>query len=295
MTFTGYCSLKDLVSFLDIGEWIVNYTLVAEYVPGSTITIPTTNSNGINTYVVKDSIKLFLNDVLVDPDDYTVDYDTNIITFDTEPSEDDKISATYYICSAYDNDDLEYYLLLGATEIEYDTRQIFRELTATDYIYNVEDGLDYTRTISSKFIELPYAPILTLTSLAVDDVSWDVDTVMVKGNKIFTTNKSPRAEFTSADEIKLTFTYGIPDDTTEQTEEQKRLLQIASEANKIATAMIMAESPLGRNVFIDNSKVTQMSKGDVRPELFNETQLRELKNRYSMYIQKLKALSVKSL
>jgi hypothetical protein len=295
MTFTGYCSLKDLVSFLDIGEWIVNYTLTNSYIALSTLTLPTTNASGINTYVIKDTVKLYANGTLIPDTNYTVNYETNIITFTTAPTTGHKITATYYISSAYDSDDLEYYLLLGATELEYDSRQIFREMTVTDYIYNVEEGLDYTGVLRSKYIDLPYSPILDLDTLEVNAVEWALDTVKIIDNKIFTTSRSPKLEFTSEDVIKLTFTYGIPDDTVDQTDEQIRLLMLASEANKIATALIMAESPLGRNVFIDNSKVTQMSKGDVRPELFNEAQLRELKTRYNDYINKLRALSSKLL
>ncbi len=295
MTFTGYCSLKELVSFLDIGEWIVNHTLVNSYIALSTLTIPTTNASGINTYVIKDTVKLYSNGTLIPDTNYTVNYDTNIITFTTPPGTGTKITITYYIASAYDTEDLEYYLLLGATEVEYDTRQIFRELKATDYVYNVEEGLDYTQIQSSKYIELPYSPILEVEDLTVNNVSWDLDNVKILGNKIFTTSKSPKSSFTSEDEIKITFTYGIPEDTTAQTDEHLRLLAIAAEANKIATAMIMAESPLGKNTFIDNSKVTQMSKGDVRPELFNESQLRDLKFRYNTYINKLKALSLSTL
>lgn len=295
MSFVGYCTLKELVSFLDIGEWIVNHTIVEEYVVGSTITLPRTNASGITTNIVKDTVKMYVNGTLRPAAEYTVNYDTGIVTFSVAPIEDDKVSATYYITSAYDNDDLEYYLLLGATELEYDTRHIFREQAVNNYSYVVDHGLDYTIGQTSKYIELPYTPILEVSALEVDGVAITLSTLKIKGNRIFPTSLSEKREFSSDQEIEISFSYGIPDDVVDQTEDQKRLLLMASEANKISTALIIAESPLGRNTFIDNSKVTQMSKGDVRPELFNEAQLRELRNRYNTLVDKLKGLSYKIL
>lgn len=293
MSFIGYCTLKELVSFLDIGEWIVNDTVIAAYQTGDVIKLTTTNANAVNTHIIRGTVKMYINNILIDEDDYVIDYDTGVVTFDTTPTADDFISATYYISSAYDSDDLEYYLTLGATEVEYDTRQIFREIAVDNYRYYVEDGLDYTKLVSAKYIELPYAPILEVAELTVDGTA--ITNYMVKDNKIFLVYNSERTEFTSQNEILISFSYGIPEDEDDQTDEHRRLLKIASEANKIATAMIMAESPLGRNTFIDNSKVTQMSKGDVRPELFNENQLRDLKLRYDTYINKLRAMSTKLL
>ena len=297
MTFTGYCSLKDLVSFLDIGEWIVNHTVSESYYSGEVLTLATTNASGINTFIIEGTVKIYVNNVEVDSDDYTLDYDTGILTISTTPALaiGDEVKATYYVSSGYDSDDLEYYLLLGATELEYDSRQIFREQTVNNFSYVVDQGLDYTIGQTSKYIELPYTPILSVSSLEVDGVTITASSLIIKGNRIFLTSSSERQTFSSEQEIEISFKYGIPEAVLDQTEEQKRLLLMAEEANKIASALIMAESPLGRNTFIDNSKVTQMSKGDVRPELFNEAQLRELRNRYNTLINKLKGLSYKVL
>jgi hypothetical protein len=297
MTFTGYCSLKDLVSFLDIGEWIVNHTVNESYTSGDVLMLETTNASGVNTFIIEGTVKIYKNDVEVDSDDYDLDYDTGILTINTTPPLDtgDEIKATYYVASGYSTEDLEYYLLLGATELEYNTRQIFREQTVNNYTYTVEEGLDYTVGHTSKYIELPYTPILEVTSLEVDGVSITLSSLIIKGNKIFTTSSSEKQEFSSDQDIEVSFKYGITDTVLDRTDEDLRLLSMASEANKISTALIMAESPLGRNTFIDNSKVTQMSKGDVRPELFNEAQLRELRNRYNLLVNKLKGLSYKVL
>ena len=290
MTFIGYCSNKELITFLDNGEWVIDFVVTSNYDSTQSHSLPMNNNNGITVYLISGMYTLYDDGVEISSDDYTINLTTGDITFSSDPVAGSTVTATYYLSEDYSNSDIEFYISLGAYELEKDTRTIFRELEVTDLSLDVNEGLDYTDISTSKYLAMPYSPILSVSSLVVDGTNVDTTTIKLKGNKIFVTDDSAVDYFTGDyDSIVISFKYGIPE--AGHTNEQSRLILLAKEANKYITTVLIAESPLGRNVLLDNSKVTQMSKGDVRPELFNEETLKALRERYTKYINKLKSLS----
>lgn len=296
MTFIGYCTTAELAKFLDIGAWQQDVSLTESYSTNDLV-INTASSNGINFHLIDGLVYIYEDGVEIPSEDYTIDLDTGAITFSEEPTEESVITATYYLVEDFSDTDLEYYVLLGAYELETDTRQKFREQTLIDYTTDVNKGLDYTiQNYNQSYLNLPYGPVLSVSSLTIDGTSITPSTLKIDGNKIFLTDTSEKSYFTGdADSVVISFKYGITDTVEDRTDEDLIKLSLAKEANKFASAMVISKSPLGQNVFFDNSKFTQMSKGDVRPETLNENLLIKIKEGYDRYINRLRAMSFYSL
>ena len=296
MAFTGYCSTAALAKFLDIGVWQQEVTLIASYATND-LSIDVTSSNGMNFHLVTGLVTLYDDGVVIATTSYTIDLETGNITFSVEPTAGSAITATYYLVEDFSDDDLDYYNMLGAYELEQDTRQKFREVALVDYTTDTNEGFDYVNYEHTQpYLELPFTPILSVSALTIDGTSVTTTKLKLKGNRIFLTNDSEAKYFTGEyNTVVVSFKYGITDTVGDRTEEDLMKLEMAEEANKFASALIISEHPLGRNVLFDNSKVSQMSKGDVRPDLFSENSTKALKDTYNMYVNKLRGLSIKTI
>jgi len=301
-------SKEGTVTLSTCDSYAVELTLVSEtttlsageiltdcwFLTANNLYLSTTSANGLKFYLIKDGYHLYENGVEISTENYTVDLNNGHITFSVDPAEGSSITADYYLVEDFSNDDLEYYITLGAYELERDTLQKFREVELIDFKTDVNEGLDYYNyNQNKKYIEFDYSPILSVSNLVVNGTSVTPNTLKIKGNKVFLTNDSEVSSLTGEhDKIIISFKYGITDTVANRTDEDLIRLQLAREANKFCAAAIMSSMPLGRNVLLDNNKTLQLSSGNVRPEIFNENLTNILRNTYEQYVAKLKSLSV---
>lgn len=290
MVFTGYCSNSELVKFLDFGGW--KQQEIASYSSAVTYKLTTTHSDGQAGYLINGLILATSAGVTIDPDDYTVNLDTGVITFSTHPADESKVIFTYYLNREFDNDDISYYILLGANKLEKDTSNVFRETTMT---YTTDGNLGYNYiefTNKTTYISLPY-PVLSVTSLTVDGVSVTPSTLKIQNNKVSLGPDSEVSYFSGeANTTTIVVKHGITDTVLDRSDEDSRYLYLAKEANKFLAAIMIYDSPIGRNVGLDNSYVVQKSDGSVRPELTVDSLLRRLETRYNELVGMMKSGTV---
>lgn len=290
MTFIGYCTTKTLAKFLGFGD-TETYS-IDSYDPLVNYILPTVSSDGVRGYIIADTFTATADGVLIDSANYTVDVDTGAITFTTHPATDSEVNINYYLNSDFSNDDLESYITLGAYDLEKKTSHKFRELTVTDYTCDVNDGYDYLNPTNKTHLELPYYPILSVSALSVNGTDVTPSTLKIKNNLICLTESSEVSEFTGdADSIVLSFVYGITDTVEDRSDEDIITLKLAGEANKYASFLSIAESPLGRNALLENSKAVSLSDGQIRPDTISDGLINKVETMYVKEISNLKAYS----
>jgi hypothetical protein len=301
MTFIGYCTTKQLAKFLDFGSY-ETYT-IDSYDRNNDYTIPTTSDDGITGYLIEDTIKITEDGVIFNPNNYSVDLDTGAIKFNTHPEDASEVKVIYYLNSTFSNDDLESYIELGAYELEEDTRQIFRELSVTDYTTDINETDNYiSYDMSDKklpnnyrfvtTIYLPYAPILSVSSLEVDGTDVTPSTLKIRNNCISLTSSSEVGYFPrDADSIVISFKYGITSIIGDRTETDRRLIKLACEANKYSAIKSMLKNPNGRNAVLENSKAVSLSGGQIRPDTIPDNMITQVNERYDELVSKLKAFN----
>lgn len=288
MTFGGYCSNAELAKFLDFGNWR-EYPIDA-YISGTTIILPTVSDDNNLTYIIDGTVSITLNGAIVDPADYSVDLETGAVVFDTEPKDGDSIVIIYYVMRGLSNEDLSYYNLMGARLLEKEVNAFYREVEVT-YTTDGNQGLDYINYINSNTIKLPYA-VTSVTELTVDGTTVDPSTLKIIGNNVSLSKESEVREFSGkADSVSIEVIHGIlePGSGEDYTEEEKRLLDIAKEANKCVSAMLIIDSLIGQNTALDNSYIVQRSDGSVRPDLTVTNELQRLEKKYTMLTSFLKS------
>ena len=285
MTFAGYCTNAELAKFLDFGNW--REFPIDSYVEGTTIVLPTVSDDGNLTYIIDGTVSVTLNGALVDVGDYSVDLDTGVVTFDSEPTEGDSIVFIYYIMRGLSNTDLSYYNLMGARLLEKEVNAFYREVEVT-YTTDGNQGLDYINYVNSNTISLPYN-VAAVESLTIDGTTVTPSTLKIIGNNIsLSTSSEVRAFSGKANSVEVKVIHGIIEED-EPSEEDLRLLDIAKEANKCISAMLIIDSLIGQNTALDNSYIVQRSDGSVRPDLTVTNELQRLEKKYTMLTSFLKS------
>lgn len=285
MTFAGYCTNSELAKFLDFGNW--REFPIDSYVEGTTIVLPTVSDDGNLTYIIDGTVSVTINGTLVDVEDYVVDLDTGTVTFDSEPKDEDTIVFIYYIMRGLSNADLSYYNLMGARLLEKEVNAFYREVDVT-YTTDGNQGLDYINYVNSNTISLPYN-VAAVESLTIDGTTVTPSTLKIIGNNISLSNSSEVKAFSGkANSVEVDVIHGIIEED-EPSEEDLRLLDIAKEANKCISAMLIIDSLIGQNTALDNSYIVQRSDGSVRPDLTVTTELQRLEKKYAMLTSFLKS------
>jgi len=285
MTFAGYCTNSELAKFLDFGNW--REFPIDSYVEGTTIVLPTESDDGNLTYIIDGTVSVTINGTLVDVEDYVVDLDTGTVTFDSEPKDGDTIAFIYYVMRGLSNADLSYYNLMGARLLEKEVNAFYREVDVT-YTTDGNQGLDYINYVNSNTISLPYN-VAAVESLTIDGITVTPSTLKIIGNNISLSNSSEVKAFSGkANSVVVDVIHGIIEED-EPSEEDLRLLDIAKEANKCISAMLIIDSLIGQNTALDNSYIVQRSDGSVRPDLTVTTELQRLEKKYAMLTSFLKS------
>lgn len=285
MTFAGYCTNSELAKFLDFGNW--REFPIDSYVEGTTIVLPTVSDDGNLAYIIDGTVSVTINGTLVDVEDYVVDLDTGTVTFDSEPKDEDAIVFIYYIMRGLSNADLSYYNLMGARLLEKEVNAFYREVDVT-YTTDGNQGLDYINYVNSNTISLPYN-VAAVESLTIDGTTVTPSTLKIIGNNISLSNSSEVKAFSGkANSVEVDVIHGIIEEG-EPSEEDLRLLDIAKEANKCISAMLIIDSLIGQNTALDNSYIVQRSDGSVRPDLTVTTELQRLEKKYAMLTSFLKS------
>lgn len=279
MTFTGYCTNAELVSFLDFGSW-TTYT-IESYDSANTYILPVTIANGLSSNLISGMISATDDGVAIPAENYTVDVTSGVIAFVTgkHPVNKSTVVFKYYLCREFTNADISYYILLGARKLELDTKKLFRE-AEVEYTTDGNEGYDYIHYTNSRTIELPYA-INTVEDLEINGVTVTPSTLKIINNKISLTPNSEVKEFSGeANSVVVTVTHGILDDS--KSLEDERFLDLAKEANKRISALMIIDSPLGRNVTLDNAYMVQKSDGSVRPDIAVDSIVKRYEDSYNM-------------
>lgn len=278
MTFTGYCSNEELVKFLDYGSW-TEY-VIDKYENTNTYILPQAIANGLSGNLISGMISATDDDVTIPTANYTVDTTTGLVTFTTHPADDSVVKFKYYLCREFTNSDISYYVLLGARKLELDVHKLFREVSVT-YTTDANEGYDYIHLKEDNVtLELPYN-IKSVTSLSIDGTSITVSTLKVINNKICLTKDSEVTKFSGeANSVVAVVKHGQAE--TSLSEEESRLLDLAKEANKRISAIMIIDSPLGRNVTLDNSYIVQKSDGSVRPDITVDSIIKRYEDSYNM-------------
>lgn len=285
MTFAGYCTNSELAKFLDFGNW--RDFPIDSYVEGTTIVLPTVSDDGNLTYIIDGTVSVTINGTLVDVEDYVVDLDTGTVTFKSEPKDEDAIVFIYYVMRGLSNADLSYYNLMGARLLEKEVNAFYREVDVT-YTTDGNQGLDYINYVNSNTISLPYN-VAAVESLTIDGTTVTPSTLKIIGNNISLSNSSEVKAFSGkANSVEVDVIHGIIEED-EPSEEDLRLLDIAKEANKCISAMLIIDSLIGQNTALDNSYIVQRSDGSVRPDLTVTTELQRLEKKYAMLTSFLKS------
>lgn len=285
MTFAGYCTNSELAKFLDFGNW--RDFPIDSYVGGTTIVLPTVSDDGNLTYIIDGTVSVTINGTLVDVEDYVVDLDTGTVTFKSEPKDEDAIVFIYYVMRGLSNADLSYYNLMGARLLEKEVNAFYREVDVT-YTTDGNQGLDYINYVNSNTISLPYN-VAAVESLTIDGTTVTPSTLKIIGNNISLSNSSEVKAFSGkANSVEVDVIHGIIEED-EPSEEDLRLLDIAKEANKCISAMLIIDSLIGQNTALDNSYIVQRSDGSVRPDLTVTTELQRLEKKYAMLTSFLKS------
>ena len=292
MTFTGYCTPAELAKFLDFGNW--REFPIQSFDTSDTYYLPLISDDNKLTYAIEGTVSATNGGVLIDPGEYTVDYETGKITWETgkEPTDGDSIVFIYYVMRGFTNADLKYYILLGARRLEKDANAVFRELTS-EYVTDGNLGYDYIHYLSDVTLQLPYN-VLSVEELNIDGTDVTVSSLKIKGNNVSLTRDSEVRYFSGkANTTYISVTHGIPDEEADRTEEQNRLVDFAKEANICISAIMMLDSPNGRNTLLDNSYVVQRSDGSVRPDLTIEAELTRYEKKYQNLLAMLQMINGK--
>lgn len=290
MTFTGYCSKADFAKFLGYGEWY-KYP-ITDYDSDSTYFLPLQSTDGLFGYLIDGMYSAVVNGTVIDPDDYTINIDTGLITFKAgkHPADESDITFYYYLNREYTDLNLEQFLLVGAYKLEKDTSRVFREVEF-EYVTDGNQGFNYVEFVNTRMIKLPYG-ILSINELTIDGTSVTPSTLKIINNYVSLTDDSEIRYFTgNANSVTISGTYGMPDDPEDQSEEDLRWLELAKMANKYISAIMLIESPSGKNTALDNSYVVQKSDGSVRPELSVENEVRAYRVAYNELLSLLRGTS----
>jgi hypothetical protein len=292
MTFTGYCSALELARFLGFGNWrsypINGYDHTQIY------TLPTVSDDGNLNYIISGSVSLMVDGVLYDADNYSVDFNTGTVTFTTRPDDESTLVFFYYINREYDDNALNYYTLLASRRLEKDSAIVLREIETT-YTTDGNQGTDYIHITNQNTLELPYN-ILSVEELIIDGQNITPSTVKIKGNTLCLTNDSEKKYFSGkADSVVANVVCGIPEEEDDHTEEQLRLLDFAKEATLCMAAIMIIDSPTGRNTRLDNDYVVQRSDGSVRPDLTVQAEMIRYEKKYSELLNLLQASTVSTI
>jgi len=310
MTLSGYCSNIDLARYLDMGIY-KTYT-ISSYDSTVTYTLsPLTSSDGTRWNLISGGFTITDDGVTFASTKYTVDLNSGLITFTpaTQPVNGSVVIVTYWLNEGFTDDDLTYFVELGAVKLEEDTRQVFREISVTnyktdgnrDYTYLYPDyryRYDINSTVttddiiqqnSNSVLYLDYGPILSVSALTVDGTAVTVSTLKLLGNKIMLTEDSEVHYFSGDhDSVTISFKYGITSTVLDRTEEDLRLLQLAKHGNILASFLQISSIPKGRNVLLDNTYVMQRSDGSVRPEMALDGWMVQVNKSYDIILRKLR-------
>jgi len=317
MALSGYCENIDLARYLDMG--IYKPQTIESYVHGTAYYLyPPTSNDGTTWEYISSGIVITDDGVTVPAANYSVDLNSGLLTFVTltKPVDGSKIEIKYWLNQGFTDTDLTYFVDLGAVKLEEDTHQVFREISVTsyktdanrDYTYVYPDyryrydiisnvsKTDIIEQTTNSILYLDYGPILSVSSLSVDGISVTPTTLKIKGNKIMLTEDSETHYFTNShDSITISFKYGITSTVLDRTEEDLRLLQLAKQANILASFLQLNSIPKGRNVIMDNMYVMQRSDGSVRPEQALDLWLASVQKNYDMILKKLRLIGMSSI
>jgi len=282
--FAGYCTNAEIVKFLDFGGYF-KYT-IPSYLSTNTYYLPLSTADGQAAYLVTGTISATDDGATISTANYSVNVTTGQITFTSHPVAGSKVDFFFYLNREYSDADLAAYVLLGAYKLEKDTQRVFRELSFS-YTIDSNYGYDYIDYVDQKTIRLPY-DVYSLSTVTVDGVTVTPSTVKIINNYISLTDSSQVSTFSGeGGSMTIAGKHGIPD--TSRTSEDDRIIAIAKEANKYISALMIINSPLGRNVSLDNSYVVQKSDGSVRPDITIENQIKTYTNIYNDLVDLLKA------
>ena len=292
MVFTGYCENSDLVKYLDFGGW---FTLsIAAYDPATDYYIPLTSfADGTSGYLINDMISGTEDGTTIVTTTYSVNLTTGLITFSTDPTTASAVVFTYYLNREISNTDISVYVLEAARMFEYNARRTFRSYSSS-YNLDATTGLTYDTYESSDYafwLALPY-DIQSITSIVVNDTTVTPATVKINGNK-FSLTEDSEVDYISGDlnSVVITVLHGITETVLDRTEEELREISMVLEANRCLAAMLIIESPKGRNITLDNSYVVQKSDGSVRPDITTNEIYIKIKQRYDDLMTSLKGSS----
>jgi hypothetical protein len=291
MSFTGYCTTAELARSLDYGNW---RDYVGTYSSADGFYLPCVSDDNNLNYIIDGTTTIYVNDVLIDTEDYTINLDTGEVTFDLTPAieDGDSVKAIYYITRGFSNETLQKYVTLAARRVEKDSCGLYREVEA-EYTTDGNEGYDYINYVNNTTIQLPW-PVLSVESLDVDGVTIDVTTLKISGSTISLTKDSGVNYFSGkANTTEIEVTHGIPDDEADRTEDQQSMYELAKEANITMATMLLLDSPIGRNTSLDNSYIVQRSDGSVRPDLTVESELTRYEKKYLELIQLLQHTTTK--
>ncbi len=279
MTFTGYCSPAELAKFLDFGNWR-DYT-IQSFSSSEAYILPTISDDNSISYIVSGTVSATNDGVTIPITDYTIDYDSGLITWaeGKTPADGSNLVFFYYVMRGFSNADLEYYILLGARRLEKDANAVYRELTS-EYVTDGNLGYDYVHYVDSVTLQLPYN-VLSVEELIINNTNVTPSTLKIMGSYVSLTPESEVKSFSGkANTTYISVTHGLPNLEADRTEEQNRLVDFAKEANKCISAIMMLDSPIGRNTSLDNSYIVQRSDGSVRPDLTIDSEIKRYENKY---------------
>jgi len=315
MALSGYCENIDLARYLDMGVY-KTITVTPSYSSSESYYIyPLTSNDGTTWNLITSGVILTDDGVTIDPTHYTIDLNSGLITFGAlyHPIAGSIIVAIYWLNQGFTDDDLTYFVDLGAVQLEEDTHRVFREITVTsyktdangDYTYvypdfidrwDVLNGIDNINYRTDSILSLEYGPILSVTTLTVDGTSVTPSTLKLFGNKIMLTEDSEVRSFTkSHDSITITYKYGIISTVASRTEEDLRLIELAKQANILASFLQINSVLKGRNIILDNLYVVQKSDGSIRPEQVLDNWVIQVQRKYDSLLKKLRLNGISTI
>jgi hypothetical protein len=310
MTFTGYCTNKELCTFLDFG-----YYNEKNYVYNSSDTeyLDINSESKAQLYLIYGMHSMFVNGIAYT--DYSINLDSGEISFtgDEDPEENSEIKVIYWLNVGLDNNSVSDLVIDGASELEQDVSRIFRTISVTDYTIDVNPTYDYIKPYTSymydgsvvkysnyknkdSVLELAYGPIQSVASLTVNGTSVTPSTLKLEGNKIMLTEDSEVQYFSrEADSVVISFSYGITETILDQTEFEKTILRSVKRANILKSSFLLFDSPQGENLLYENSFLVSASDGRVRADVDIERMKLSYEKRYNNIINKLKIQTVSTI
>ncbi len=141
----------------------------------------------------------------------------------------------------------------ASTEIERATGYVFEAVQDTYDTWSPTHFNPLTQQFEvSNVIEVPHAPIISVTNLTIDGEPVSLDKIRWFDRRIYLLE----GDFGINKQIHIEYTYGL---TNEVDRELVRKLCV------YLVLLEMADTPEGRNLLFKNSVFAQLSAGDVRP------------------------------